>query len=179
MANVSFDAEAQFVTFPDLAPSPVWVPPAVYTDGFCAIPGSQWVAVPSGDATVDPGYTGDAYAGTASLKIAGLRASAGVSCNCQSSFYVSDGQFLTFAIKAGTAAAVNNLAITFGGYDGAGAPAMSTGVVLPTISDTWRILRIPLQPARTPVRINQILIESTSSEAAAPVLLDSIEFSQP
>lgn len=64
----------------------------------------------------------------------------------------------------------------FNGFDAAGASALSPTLILPTIDNTWRVFRIPLDPAGVPAQISGIMFQNLSSSPIATFDLDSISF---
>ncbi len=177
--NQRFAATAQFTNFPSQSPTPVWIQSPVYSDSLSNMLGSVWTTSAYGGAAVNPNYTGNAYEGTASLRISGLAGFSSVNFTYPHSFPRTTDGFLEFAIRSGNAAAVENLAIVFVGSDSGGNTVNSAPVKFPALNATWQLMRIPLSPALAPERLVQFRIYNDSSVPIESVLLDSIKFSHP
>lgn len=174
-----FTATNQFSVFPPLDPAPVWIRPPVYRDSLSNQLGAVWSATPYSGATVNTANAAAAYQGTAGFSISNLTAFAGVILFNNRTFPAPTGDALEFAIRSATTTAATNLAVMFGGYDSAGNPTNSSTIRLPAISNAWRVIRIPLQPALAPARLSQVRFSNNGSSVAPPVYLDSIFFRQP
>jgi expansin (peptidoglycan-binding protein) len=168
-----FTASGQFTVFPDQGPSPIWFLPPVYADSLSNILGGQWSTAAYGGATVNSTYTGDASQGTASFRIENFNAFSGVSFMAPMTFPRPSEGVLEFAIRS-EGAPINQLQVQFNGVNAGGGPADSIAVTLPTISSTWRVLRIPLDPTKPPDQLQQFRIMNQNSTAVPGVLLDSI-----
>ena len=177
--NARFTASAQFVTFPNQTPAPVWILPPVYTDSLSNVLGGQWSTAPFGGPTVNATYAGSAYQGAASMQINNLAAFSGVIFLHPFRFPRPPDGALEFAVRSGTTTTVSNLVLSFSGYDALGTAANSTTVFLPPVDANWRVLRIPLAPAFAPEQLKQFRLSNNSSTPASSVLLDGISFQQP
>jgi hypothetical protein len=177
-ANARIIATAQFVTFPEIGPAPIWVLPPVYVDSFNNMTGGSWAASPFGGASVNASYTADFYRGTASLRLSDLSPGAGVAIGHQQRFTRPVNGVFEFAIKSESGSGSSNLAVLFSGVDASGAAVSSAPVTLPVIGHSWRVIRISLQAAEVPAKITSFQIMNSSSVAAATVLLDQISFLQ-
>ncbi len=170
-----FTAAGQFTSFPDQGPSPVWIVPPVYAEGFTNNLGAQWTPLPSNGLGINAAYTGSAYQGSYSLRLTNFVGYSLFNFLAPLTFPKQTDGFLEFAIRSeGTA--INRLQVQFVGRDAAGAAASSTAVTLPTIDSTWRVFRIPLDPAATPPQINQFRLMNLTGTTLPPMDLDSIAF---
>ena len=170
-----FTANSQFISFPDQAPSPIWIVPPVYTEGFTNNLGAPWTASGSG-ISINPYYSGSAYQGSYSLRLTNLTGFNGISFWLPSyQFPKQTDGYLEFAIRS-EGGAINRLTVMIQGYDAAGATSASTVVALPTIDSAWRVIRIPLDPAASPPQITGFYLQNFSALNLPPINLDSIVF---
>ncbi|HOC58099.1 MAG TPA: hypothetical protein PKI20_20945 [Verrucomicrobiota bacterium] len=175
-----YTANSQFAVFPSLDPVPVYVPQPVYTDGLTTnFLGAQWFLQSWGALAANSAHTAAAYTGSASLLLSNINAYAGLAI-ITSQYQPSTNAWLEFAAKSATVSTVTNLCMSFDGIQSAsGGTATSLTIALPAIGDSWRLFRIPLQPAQAPRFISQIIFLNASSGSAPPVLLDAMSFLQP
>ncbi len=176
LAGERFTANAQFTNFPSQSPAPIWIQPPVYTDSLSNMLGSIWTASGYNVTTIDPNHAVTVYEGTACLRIAGMGAFGSVNFSYPHAFPNEADGFLEFAIRSGGAVPVENVTMSFTGYDGDGNFVESVPVTLPTIGTSWKVMRIPLAPALAPERLIQFRIQNNSAASIDSLLLDSIGF---
>ena len=170
-----FTGDAQFTTFPDQGPSPVWFLPPVYADALTNVLGATWGAVGYSGATVNSSYSGNVYQGSYSLQITGMGGFGGVTFLSPTRFRQQPDAYLEFAIRS-EGNNINGLKVRVEGMDALGTFAQSTDVSLPPVSSNWRTFRIPLDPAATPVQITQFRIMNSTSGTLPNFDLDAIAF---
>jgi expansin (peptidoglycan-binding protein) len=165
-------ANGQFTVFPDQGPSPVWIVPAVYAEGFTNSMGTPWTPSSS---SLNPTYTGSAYQGNYSLRITNMIPYGTVSFFAPLKFPPKPDGFVEFAIRSETAT-ITTLIARIQGYDAAGVEAAASIVKLPSIDGSWRVLRIPLAPTGPPAQIYSLLFQNISGSTTIAFDLDSISF---
>lgn len=170
-----FTANGQFNVFPDMGPEPVWILPPVYTDALTNVLGGDWGASAYGDGIINPKYSGSVYQGSHSLQISGMSGFGGVYFNGPIKFPLKAHSYLEFAIRS-EGAAIANLKVQIHGINSSGAASQSAPVTLPTIDSTWRVFRIPLEPANAPDQISHFLLMNSTSSTLPNINLDSIAF---
>ncbi len=165
---------AQFAVFPQQAPQPVWLGSPVYRDGNDGVPGDAWTANGDSGVTVDPAFTGEVYEGSASLRITGLDFFRGVSFTAFAPVAKPEIGVLEFALRSETATVAESMGIVIQGFTAGGAPATSSTIGLPPLTDTWQLFRIPLGTAGIPAKLSSIRLACLSAEARPPLLMDRV-----
>lgn len=168
-------ANGQFAIFPDQGPSPVWMLPPVYTEGLTNIFGAQWTTTTSGGLSVTPAYSGSAYQGNYSLRIANFVGYSQLSLFNLLKFPKPPGGYLEFAIRS-EGAVINGLTLRIRGSSAGGATAWSALMPLPAVNNTWRVFHIPLDLNNVPAQIDTIQLSNSTGSTLPSVNLDSIAF---
>lgn len=165
---------AQFATFPQQAPQPVWLGSPVYRDGNDGVPGDAWTASGDSGVTLDPAFTGEAYEGGAALRITGLEAFRSARFTAFAPVAKPEIGVLEFALRSETSTAAESMGIVIQGFTAGGAPATSSTIGLPPLTDTWQLYRIPLGTAGIPAKLSSIRLSCLSAEARPPLLMDRV-----
>lgn len=167
---------AQFTTFPELAPEPVWLMSPVYQDGFSVVPGDQWSHSAYAGASVNAASASAAYKGAAGMEISGLGGFNGVIFTHTPSFAKPDQGVLSFAIRSSTATPTSALGLHLEGLAPGGAPVSSSVIQLPPLTDAWQVFRIPLTSSQIPATLTGLRLASLSSSIEPTVWMDEISF---
>ncbi len=173
--NDRITANSQFNVFPDQGPSPVWIPPPVYTDVLTNVLGGAWGTASSDGTTLNPSFSGSVYQGNYSLRISNLGGFGTVNFFAPASFPSQPDAYLEFAIRS-EGALITTLRMQLQGFDATGGAAASTSVALPSIDSSWRVFRIPLASAGSPAQINQLNLINTLSGTLPNIDLDCVAF---
>ncbi len=169
-------AASQFTTFPPQAPEPVqWLAP-VYQDGFSTVPGDSWSGSGYGGTALNANSPAAAYSGSSGLEITGLAGFNGVTFSHNTPFARPDQGLLTFAIRSSSTTPAHPLAIRVNGSDSTGAPATSSLILLPSLTDTWQVFRLPLNNSGIPPVVSSIELTSRSPDPKPAVWMDDIRF---
>ena len=165
---------AQFAVFPQQAPQPVWLGSPVYRDGNDGVPGDAWS--PGGDpgVTLNTGFTGEVYEGSASLRIDGLESFRSVRFTSFAPVAKPEIGVLEFALRSETSTVANSMGLVIEGLAAGGTAASSATVELPPLTDSWQLFRIPLGTAGIPPYLSSIRLSCLSSEARPPLLMDRV-----
>lgn len=165
---------AQFETFPQQAPQPVWLGGPVYRDGNDGVPGDAWTASGDPGVTLNTGFTGEVYEGSASLRIDGLTTFRGVDFNSFAPVAKPEIGVLEFALRSETTTVANSMGLVIEGLATGGGSASSVTIELPPLTDTWQLFRIPLGTAGIPPKLSKIRLACLSAEARPPLLMDRV-----
>jgi expansin (peptidoglycan-binding protein) len=169
---------AQFETFPTGLPLEPRLPLDVYADGFSTIPGDTWSTFTTGSITLNPAYTGSAYQGSQSLRVSNISGYSFVGFNSPAHFDTPTQGYLEFAIRTETGS-TNALTVVFTGSYGNLSPYNSQVIALPTISTTWRVIRVLLGTPDLQSGLLGFRIMGNGSGAVPVINVDSISFRQP
>ncbi|HMO04129.1 MAG TPA: hypothetical protein PKC67_01625 [Kiritimatiellia bacterium] len=172
-------ASSQFAVFPDLETKPEWILSPIYVNDFSRILGDRWSVTPFGGVAFNPTNPGAAFQGSAGLSITNLATSSGFILGAPRRFSTPPDGLLEFAVRSGTTGVLDNVNLRVDGFTSTGTSTNSSLIRLPTITTNWQVLRIPLEPARTPPRIGSIFVINHSASSSASLRLDSIFFRQP
>lgn len=178
-SGARYVASGQFTVFPELATAPEWILSPIYVNDFSRILGERWSATLFGGVALNPTNPGAAYQGSAGLSITNLAAFSGCILTSPHRFPLPPDGLLEFAIRSGTTGVLDNVNLRVDGFTPAGTSTNSSLIRLPTITTNWQVLRIPLEPARTPPRIGSIFLINNAGSSSASLHLDSMFFRQP
>lgn len=165
---------AQFAVFPQQAPQPVWLGSPVYRDGNDGVPGDAWTASGDPGVTLNTGFTGEVYEGSASLRIDGLTTFRGVDFNSFAPVAKPEIGVLEFALRSETTTVANSMGLVIEGLAAGGGPASSATLELPPLTATWQLFRMPLGTAGIPPKLSKIRLACLSAEARPPLLMDRV-----
>jgi hypothetical protein len=178
--NQRVTGPAQFTVFPEsaMAPVPAFRIHPTYRDALTKLPGETWAAGGWGTTSiteVDP--TVPAYAGTASLKLAGLGGYSGATVSQYPGFPRPEFGVLKLAIRSAAPLAADQVAVIIYGVNDPEEPSLGSALIqFPPLSTSWQVFRIPLEASAVPAVIWGIQFYGRTNLALPDVWVDEVEF---